>query len=510
MKTFRACSLKFFRRCPMIFFAALTARAQVPQLIAYQGRLLTGSNLVSGVTPISLRLFNAATNGMLLYEDSNNVAVADGLYSTFLGDATTSGSLTNALTASNLFLEVAVNGAALSPRERVASVAYALTAGTAQGVPANTITSQMIAPGTIAPVNLSMASFATTFWETAGNAGTTPGLHFVGTTDGQPLEFRAGNLRALRLEPGVANPNMIGGASNNSAATNVSGAAIGGGAANRVLANYATISGGLGNTVTNTGAVIGGGFTNLACNQAAFVGSGFANTANGYGSFIGSGQQNSTALLATDGAVVGGSQNSADTQYAFEGGGNNNHAYGNYSVVGGGQGNVATGNFSSVLGGSGNNAAGLYSAIACGVQNYTLGYASFIAGGQSNTTLGQNAFIAGGSQNTASSFDSFAGGTFAVASHPGTFVWADSSGTQLGSTNADSWTVRASGGVRFFSGASGTNGVILPPNASSWASLSDRYAKSGFAPVDTHAILEKLHEMPVTSWHYKDDPDARN
>jgi len=38
-------------------------------------------------------------------------------------------------------------------------------------------------------------------WLTSGNAGTTAGSNFLGTTDNQPLELHVNNTRALRLEP---------------------------------------------------------------------------------------------------------------------------------------------------------------------------------------------------------------------------------------------------------------------------------------------------------------------
>src|SRR5258708_16549623 len=41
---------------------------------------------------------------------------------------------------------------------------------------------------------------ASNAWSLVGNMGTDPSLNFVGTTDDQPLEFRANSLRALRLE----------------------------------------------------------------------------------------------------------------------------------------------------------------------------------------------------------------------------------------------------------------------------------------------------------------------
>lgn len=124
--------------------AAWAASAQVPQLIAYQGRLANGTNLVNGTVGLSLRLFNVPAGGTSVYEDSNSVAVVDGLYATFLGDNTTSGSLSAALTNVSLWIEPAVNGVALSPREKVASVAYALVA---DGVRVGGVSAAMLAAG---------------------------------------------------------------------------------------------------------------------------------------------------------------------------------------------------------------------------------------------------------------------------------------------------------------------------------------------------------------------------
>lgn len=102
-----------------------SAFPQVPSLINYQGRLLNGTNLVNGSVGLTLRLYNQAAGGVLLFEDSNTVAVTDGLYTTFLGDNVTAGSLDTALTNGQVWLETRVNNTTLSPRERVASVPYA-------------------------------------------------------------------------------------------------------------------------------------------------------------------------------------------------------------------------------------------------------------------------------------------------------------------------------------------------------------------------------------------------
>ena len=113
-----------------VSFSLLTSSpAQTPSVINYQGRLINGTNLVNGTVGVSLRIYTNDVGGTMLYEDSNNVAVVDGIYSTFIGDDTTFGDLTTALAAPDAkYIEVAINGTALSPREPLASVAYARTA----------------------------------------------------------------------------------------------------------------------------------------------------------------------------------------------------------------------------------------------------------------------------------------------------------------------------------------------------------------------------------------------
>jgi hypothetical protein len=101
------------------FGAVGSGSAQVPLFLNYQGRLLNGTNLVNGNVGLSLRLFNVPAGGSRHYEDSNTVTVADGLYSTLIGDGTTAGSLVAALTNPAVYVEVAVNGVALTPRERL-------------------------------------------------------------------------------------------------------------------------------------------------------------------------------------------------------------------------------------------------------------------------------------------------------------------------------------------------------------------------------------------------------
>ena len=101
--------------------------AQGPQMFRYQGRILDNDALVSGNLDFSFKLYDTPTGGTSLYEDAATITVVDGLYSTMIGDDTTSGGdLGDALNNPAVYLEIEVGGETLTPRERIVSVPYAM------------------------------------------------------------------------------------------------------------------------------------------------------------------------------------------------------------------------------------------------------------------------------------------------------------------------------------------------------------------------------------------------
>ena len=101
--------------------------AQEPQVFRYQGRILNNDALVSGNLDFSFKLYDTPTGGSSLYEDAATITVVDGLYSTIIGDDTTSGGdLGDALNNPAVYLEIEVGGETLTPRERIVSVPYAM------------------------------------------------------------------------------------------------------------------------------------------------------------------------------------------------------------------------------------------------------------------------------------------------------------------------------------------------------------------------------------------------
>jgi len=308
---------------------------------------------------------------------------------------------------------------------------------------------------------------ATAFWQLGGNAGTSPGTDFLGTSDNQALELKVNGARALRLEPNATSPNLIGGFSGNSIDPAAAGATISGGGQS-----------GAANTITSDGSfsTIGGGYFNTVSAALAFLGGGNANTASGPNSAIGGGQGN----------TAGGSA----------------------SAVGGGFSNTASGGSSAVAGGSVNTASAINSAVAGGASNTASGGFSAIGGGQSNTASGLYSAVAGGNVNTASGNFSLAAGHQAKATDNGSFVWADSNDFDIGSNGANTFTARTTGGARFISAIDATTGaptagVSLAAGGGSWSSLSDRAAKRGFGTVDRRRLLDRLDRIPITSWSYK-------
>ena len=266
---------------------------------------------------------------------------------------------------------------------------------------------------------------ASNFWMLNGNAGTTPGLQFLGTTDSNALELHVHGARALRLEPNESGPNLIGGYSGNGVAAGNYGATIAGGGApgvaNTINANYATIAGGFNNVVNGFSGTIGGGDDNYIAGDYSTIGGGFDN-------------------------------------YSYSGA---------FSMIGGGQYNALQAD---------------YSTIAGGYQNVTYGTYSFIGGGSNNISSGQASTVPGGQNDVASGDFSFAAGSGAQATNQGSFVWADSqysTNNPLTSTTNDQFSVGAHGGVVFATSGAGITldgrpvlvggvGNSFPPNQGSF------------------------------------------
>jgi hypothetical protein len=402
--------------------------------------------------------------------DAVTVSVKEGLFTVRLGDAAL-GNMTvvpaDVFTNRDVrlrlwFGEGAAGFTRLTPDQRLGSVGYAMLAqrvveasiGTSQlangivtveKLAEGAVTSAKILDGTITTSDLD-AGVLGAFWQVGGNAGTTAGAHFLGTTDNQPLELKVNGLRVLRLEdngdgsdsgttPDGA-PNVIGGSPGNFVAAGVVGATIAGGGAtnffgviprpNSVLADYSTVGGGLANRVAS-GAVastIAGGTLNGIGTNSLY-------------SAIGGGEYNNIAADSQNATIAGGGDNiiAANAPYA---------------TIPGGRANIAT--------------------------NY-----AFAAGRQARANH-TGSFV--WSDSSIFSFSSTESNQFNVRATGG---------------------VRLVTGIN----ASGipTAGVSLSANDTSWNVISDRAAKKNFQPADGREILDKLARLPIQRWHYQWEAD---
>jgi trimeric autotransporter adhesin len=466
--------------CCALRFTLSMAQAQ-GTAFTYQGHLTVAGSPANGNYDLEFSLFDAPTNGARIGGAVTNldIGVTNGLFTTTMDFGP------GIFTGESLWLQIGVesNGgggsftllSALQPLTPTPYAIYGETSGTANsaytvsagGVLANSLSTPVF-PGTgqvlafngsgLVWSNVTSPGGGANGWLLTGNAGTTAGPDFLGTTDNQPLEIHVNDMRGMRVEPTVNDANhtgivnVVNGASINFAAPGVYGATISGGGA----ANYFSPPGT--NSVGADFGTVGGGIGNSAGGQYSTVVGGFSNTAAVLSSFIGGGTYNVTAGpgYAT---VVGGYDNTAGAELSAVVGGTFNQATGNGSFVGGGgfdgvnyTGNRATGAASTVAGGLANEAVNSYATVAGGTGNYASGIGSFIGGGgydggtfSGNVAAGAASTVGGGLGNVANNqYATVAGGVSNTVDGAGAFVGGggyDGSGYGANSAAAGSATV---------------------------------------------------------------------
>src|ERR1035437_7763622 len=378
----------------LALFAGSIVAAPSGTAFTYQGRLTVGANVANGNYDLNFSLYDALSSGSQVGSSlTNTAAVSNGLFTVTLDFGA------SAFNGDGRWLEIGArtNGSGafttLSPRQKLTPTPYAITAGIFTG----TLPSGQLAGtyGSAVTFNnagnyftgsgagLTSVNAATLgglgaagFWQLAGNAGTTPGVTFLGTTDNQPLEIRVNNQRAFHIEYTTNTPNIIGGWSNNFAAPGVVMATIGGGGGvsvangslntNSVWSSYGTVSGGLGNQAGSIN-------DNPSSVRGATVSGGANNTAGAHYSTISGGTQNTIILSSDVSTIGGGAQNTIQTnayQSMISGGlGNTIQTNAYHSTISGGALNtIQTGANDAAIGGGFTNTIGAtYSTISGGM-----------------------------------------------------------------------------------------------------------------------------------------------
>jgi len=400
----------------------------------YQGRLNIGGTPANGYYDLVFSVY-ASSNGtsdFFAFYTNSAVTVSNGLFTVPVDF----GAFVFSGPDRWLQIDARTNGsgpyAPLSPREKLTPTPYAITAenvasGGLAGFYTNALAFNNPANsffgngGGLTNVNAqTLGGLGTNaFWRTTGNAGTTPGVNFLGTTDNQALEVQVNSTHALRIVP-AAVPSLEGGFSGNSTHGVSAAAIVGGGfsgSANQVFGNYGFVGAGFANQAATYGAVVSGG-NNTEGGQYSFIGAGLLNTnladysvigggqhnrvtSGGINSFVGAGVNNSAGSGNT--VVAGGANNVADVNAAAIGGGSENHSGGDHSFIGGGQGSVASAAYATISGGVGNTVSAINGTIAGGQSSsIQLGATNSVIGGGIGNLIQTNSgssTIAGGKNN---------------------------------------------------------------------------------------------------------------
>jgi sugar lactone lactonase YvrE len=137
--------------------------SQIPSQIHYQGLLADEQGKpVNGNRNIAIKLFHVANGGNATYEENiGAVAITNGIYSFAFGAV--GNGIAPALTSSEIYLAVFVNGTEQAPRTKILAVPFALKSADAQLLSANITalgTSQTTLAGSVTTLQSQSATFS--------------------------------------------------------------------------------------------------------------------------------------------------------------------------------------------------------------------------------------------------------------------------------------------------------------------------------------------------------------
>ena len=454
--------------CVIVVLTSFSAWA-VPGLINYQGKLTDDAgNPLDGDYEMQFLLYNVASGGSSLWDETQTVVVGEGIYNVKLGEVSSFPPFL--FEGDNLYLEMVVETETMTPRQRLTSVAYAMKAHLAEGVVAGAINTTMIANGAVASNNiqggatiaeitdddgscsgldadlldwLHSSNFATAGHTHDSRYYTQAQVDSIVASQVSSLEARITQLETLltnvtRSDNDIyftgVNVHIRSGSGNTDGAANGLGNLIVGyneersssnvrtGSHNIVVGqqhNYSSYGGlvvGYNGTISGIYSSVSGGRYNTASGSYSSVSGGRSNEASVDSSSVSGGYNNDASGVYS--SVSGGRYNEASDDSSSVSGGYDNTASNDYSSVSGGIYNTASGSYSSVSGGYNNEASGSYSGVnGGGHNNEASGSYSSVSGGGNNTASGSSSSVSGGHDNTASgSYSSVSGGSNNTAS----------------------------------------------------------------------------------------------
>ncbi len=341
---------------------------------SYTGIAFDGSgSIIASATNVTVRI-QLIESGTIKYDETHsNVSTNQfGIYTITVGTGTVnSGSIGSVNATKNLRIKA--------------------TTSQSGGTAGVWVVSSILKPNVPVTVSNSVAgSGSGSNWSLTGNSGTTPGTHFIGTTDSQEVRVEVRNSGTVQQSLRIGSNREIYRESGILGVT--AGNARGQGAVDLQVGRTNAA-----NVASGAGSIICGGSDNSASGLYAVVVGGSNNRGNGTGSFIGCGEHNKTYGLTS--GIVGGTFNIANGTSSFIGAGKNDTTSGHYTVIGGGMHNNILDSLAVIGGGKQNSTLAKYSVIGGGSKNYITNAAQYstIAGGfgAKADKYGQNAYAAG-------------------------------------------------------------------------------------------------------------------
>ena len=428
----------------------------------YQGQLSRDGERFNGLVDLEFRIFDALSGGTQIGPTvlRPQQPVEDGLFQVELDFGF------EPFFTTGRFIDIRADGAALLPRQPIRPAPMAVYALSGSAGPQG--------PPGVSPYQYDQGSYTLSFVEGA------LGLRFVGSADAS-------------APPGIA----LGHAANEMPFP-IGATISGGGSAddpNAALGSYATVGGGRGNRASDR-STIGGGELNFAASRATVAG-GNENSAGHLFATISGGLGNGAAAYA---AVPGGGDNCAGASYSFAAGrgAKVRRSSGALTLPLG----AACADVPAVT--SGDRGTFVWSDddsadfISDGANRFLVrarGGARFVTtdGGlvsESDTSAINGAALRG--RNT---------------SGPAMFVESESqiNGTVVISNAVGGPLIDGySGGAQMFQLAGNGNMII----AGTLSEGSDRNSKTDIVAVDPQSVLERLLDVEVSRWRYRDDPSG--
>lgn len=381
----------------LVLGLALTASADVPFQMSYQGRLAdTDGAPIDTTVDLTFIIFDDAVGTTPLWGETHlNVTTTDGLFDVILGS-------TNPLPDSIFdgqvrWLGIQIeSGPVSSPLSPIVSVAYAVRSASA-----DTADYAFASPGDEGG------------WT---DDGTTVRLSAIddsvgiGTTNPEArLEVDGDVLIGDRLTIGPGHTNdaagsIVAGQYNNALADYSS---VTGGSDNTTAGDRSHIGGGLFNYAEEAYTTVGGGKSDSAFLAYATVGGGWKNVAQGNNTTVGGGEAN--RALTAGSVIAGGASNTTEGAFSTIGGGYLNWTRANYTTIAGGNDNYAYGQYSTIAGGSNDSIinTGQYGFIGGGEFNMVAGTRGVVGGGAHHMMSGSYSAILGGYADTISGLASY-------------------------------------------------------------------------------------------------------